>query len=177
MGLAQVYGIVRQHEGHIGVQTKMGHGATFQVYLPAYQAEEKKDMEQTTALIAPAGRGETILLVEDNDRIREAGHRILESLGYQVLTAANGREALHLYRSTGEVDLVITDVVMPEMGGKELIQELQKEAPHLKALVTTGHMLAEDRQELKAQGILNTIRKPFDVNTLADTIRRALDED
>ena len=175
MGLAQVYGIVAQHEGFIGVETKVGKGTTSRIYLPVYQAEEAETLQKEKISPPPAGQGEIILLVEDNENIREAGQELLESLGYQVLTAANGRIALSVYQMAEKIDLVLTDVVMPEMGGKELVQELRKMDPGLKALGITGYALAEDLRELEKCGILDVVNKPLDVNALARTIRSALD--
>ena len=193
LGLAQVYGIVGQHEGYIGVETEVGQGATFRVYLPIYRPGEEESPQKEAVEITPQGRGEIILLVEDNERTRKAGQRALKSLGYQVLTAGDGREALEVYQAMkgtrpatastrgGEpgrrIELVLTDLVMPEMGGKELIRELRKTDPGLKALVTTGYMLAETLEELKEVGILDVVQKPFDVNTLAEIIRRVLEAD
>ncbi len=174
LGLAQVYGIVKQHEGRIGVETEAGRGTTFQIYLPAHEAGEEEVSEETAA--PPEGKGETILLVEDEEKVREAGRETLETLGYRVLAAANGREALEVYRSAAGVDLVVTDIVMPEMGGKELVRELKKTNPYLKAVAITGHA-AEGIQELRKEGILDIIQKPLDVNTLAQVIRRVLDAD
>ncbi|MBU0704962.1 MAG: PAS domain S-box protein [Chloroflexi bacterium] len=175
LGLAQVYGIVRQHGGYIGVETEVGKGTTFHIYLPASAAGEEIAEEQGTAL--PQGQGETILLVEDKKKLRKAGQEILESLGYRVLTGANGREALETYRSAGEVDLVIADLVMPEMGGKELMRALREMQPTLKGLAITGYIVEEEVQELKKVGFLDTVYKPFKMDTLARMVRRALDED
>jgi len=180
LGLAQVYGIVTQHEGIIDVETEVGAdygksgGTTFRVYLPAYRPEEEEIPQEETALPILEGRGETILLVEDQERIRLAGQQVLESLGYRVLTAADGREGLAVYRAAERVDLVITDVVMPEMGGREMVRELRKLTPDLKALAITGYILREDLEELKTEGFLDVVHKPFDVETLAQLIRRAL---
>ena len=173
LGLAQVYGIVRQHEGYIGVETKIGKGTTFRIYLPATEAKEEVVEQEPSA--APQGQGEMILLVEDNERLRKAGQELMEWLGYRVLTAANGREALEVYRSAGAVDLVITDVVMPKMGGKELVQELRNTVPNLKALGITGYTVKEVGEELKAAGFLDVIHKPFETDDLARVIRRAMD--
>jgi signal transduction histidine kinase/ActR/RegA family two-component response regulator len=180
LGLAQMYGIVKQHGGHIGVETEVRQGTTFRVYLPARRQKVKETTEE--ALAPPAGRGETILLVEDEKRVREAGQGILESLGYRVLSAADGQEALELCRSAERADpgqgrrvnLILTDLVMPEMGGKELIQELRKEDPHLRAVAITGYALGDDLEDLKETGIVDVIRKPFEVHTLAETIHRVL---
>ena len=178
LGLAQVYGIVRQHEGYIDVETKIGEGTTFRVYLPASGVEPEIVEQESPAV--PRGQGETILLVEDEENLREAAQEMLESQGYRVLTAANGREALEVYEATRSgdqprrVDLVITDMVMPEMGGKELMQELRNRDPSLKALAITGYAVREVAKELREMGFSDVIYKPFDVDTLAQVIRRAL---
>ena len=122
----------------------------------------------------PMGSGETILLVEDEDRLREVGHKMLESLGYRVLTATNGEEALEIYRSAEGVDLVMTDLVMPEMGGLELVQSLRETDPHVKALAITGYAVKTDIHELKDAGILEIVRKPFDIDTLGKVVREVL---
>ncbi|MBE9507367.1 MAG: response regulator, partial [Chloroflexi bacterium] len=176
LGLAQVYGIVKQHEGYIGVETEAGKGTTFRVYLPAHGVEAMEWAEAEEARTPPQGKGETILLVEDSERIREAGRGVLESLGYRVLAAANGREALEVHEAEGRVDLVITDLVMPEMGGRRLVRDLRKETPDLKALAITGHAVEEDLRKLRKEGFLDIIYKPLDVHKLATAVRQALDE-
>jgi CheY-like chemotaxis protein len=173
LGLAQVYGIVRQHGGYIGVETELGRGTTFRIYLPAYE-EETEETEAEELPVPPQGQGETILLVEDNETLREAGRELLESLGYRVLTAANGRQALAAYEVEGGADLVITDVVMPEMGGEELVRELTRSDPHLKALGITGYAVEGVAEELRKAGFLDLIHKPFEVEKLAQMVRRAL---
>lgn len=178
LGLAQVYGIVRQHEGHIGLETQPGRGTTFRVYLPASSGGEAKAALQGMS-VAPKGEGETILFVEDAEKLREGGRAILESLGYQVLTAANGREALEVYEATcvnrfPEIALVITDIVMPEMGGQALIQELREIDPQVKILAITGYALEDDFRELEELNLLATIQKPFEVSALAEAIHQAL---
>jgi two-component system cell cycle sensor histidine kinase/response regulator CckA len=175
LGLAQVHGIVTQHKGHIGVETEPGKGTTFSIYLPARPGEVEEAAEEIAA--SPQGKGEAILLVEDNANLREASQRILESLGYRVLVAADGQEALVVHRSAGDVDLVITDLVMPEMGGRELVQELRKTRPDLKALAITGYVMREDLHELREEGFLDVVHKPFDADALARVVRRALDVD
>jgi len=179
LGLAQVYGIIQLHDGYIDVENAVGeveHGVTFHIYLPA----STRKTEKATAAMpsAPSGQGETLLLVEDNTRLREAGQSILIALGYRVLTAANGHEALALYQAesaSGTLPhLLITDLVMPEMGGKALLQALHRHNPTLKALVMTGYTAAENEQNLQASGFLEIIRKPFEAGSLARAIRRAL---
>jgi CheY-like chemotaxis protein len=175
LGLSQVYGIVKQHGGHITVKTEVGTGTTFQVYLPAFETEEAESYEQES-MPPPEGKGEIILLVEDEERLRDISKAMLETLGYQVLTATDGREALEAYKAAERVDLVMTDLVMPAMGGKELVQELKKLDQRAKALAITGYALPVQQAELLEAGILAIVRKPFDVNALGRTIRSILDE-
>ena len=186
LGLAQVYGIVRQHEGYIDVETELGAGTTFSIYLPFYHEEESEEQVPEDSSL-PQGQGETILLVEDEVKLREAGLAMLEYLGYRVETAANGREALALYKEIQPtssskphgpaIDLVITDLVMPQMGGKALVRELHRIAPQLKVLAVTGYALQEsDLISLRDVGFVDIISKPFDIDELAQVIRSALDE-
>jgi PAS domain S-box-containing protein len=177
LGLAQVYGIVKQHGGEIGVETQYGQGTTFRTCLPACQTGwEGVEQEKTTALI-PKGQGETILLIEDNEKILKASRESLESLGYRTLTAVNGREALEVFGAEGKVDLVVADLIMPEMGGKELMQELRKVTPDLKAIAITGYLAQNDLRGLEKHGFLDIVHKPFNLETLAKVVRRALDTD
>jgi len=174
LGLAQVYGIVRLHEGYVGVETEIGKGTTFRIYLPASEMQSEDVAAETP--VAPLGHGQTILLVEDNTRLREAGQSILEDLGYRVLAASNGREALTVFHTTPEIALVITDLVMPEMGGEALVHELKRQAPACKVLAITGYTVQVDVQTLKAAGFFDVVHKPFDADTLAQVIYRALTE-
>jgi PAS domain S-box-containing protein len=176
LGLAQVYGVVKRHDGHIKVETQEGQGTTFRVYLTPHEATELAESQKPPAA-PPQGQGETILLAEDEEQVRKAGREILDSLGYRVLIAANGQEAIRVYRSAERVDLVLTDLIMPEMGGKELARELRKIDSHVKVLALTGYTLAEEMKELKQAGILDVVHKPFEVKTLAEVIRQTLDAD
>ncbi len=174
LGLAQVHGIVEQHEGYIGVETEEGRGTTFRVYLPALTAEKTQETPEGETSAPPRQTRETILLVEDEEMVRRLGRRVLEAKGYRVLTAANGQEALQVYRLAERVDLLLADMMMPEMGGRELLRELRVINPNLKGLIITGYMLDQDLQELKKEGIMDVVPKPFTVAALADAVRRAL---
>lgn len=181
LGLAQVHGIVTQHGGDIRVETEIGRGTTFRIYLPCYELQEVEEVEeipQEEALpLRSNGRKETILLVEDEEKLRRLARRALEGLGYRVLTAVNGRDALQVYHSAEGVDLVLTDMVMPEMGGRDLMRELRKVNPHLKGLVITGYALEDDLRALREEGILEVVQKPFDIDVLGDVVRQVLDSD
>lgn len=174
LGLAQVYGIVRQHDGYIDVETEPGKGTTFHIYLPVNE-EAIEESETTKPPAPPQGQGETILLVEDNEALRNAGRENLESLGYRVLTAANGHQALEVYKAEGGADLIITDLVMPEMGGEELVRELKSLAPNLKAVGITGYAAGQIMEKLREAGFLDIIHKPFGMEVLAQVVRRTLD--
>lgn len=175
LGLAQVYGIVRQHEGYIGVETVLGKGTTFRIYLPASATEVEETAEEVGA--TPLGHGETILLVEDNTNLREAGRTMLAELGYRVLTATNGREALAVFRASPEIALVITDLIMPEMGGEALLHELKRLPTACRVLAITGYTMQVGMRALKTAGFFDVVHKPFDADTLARVIHRALSEE
>jgi PAS domain S-box-containing protein len=172
LGLAQVYGIVKQHEGFIDVDTTWHEGTTFTIYLPAEAAaagEQKDHVAETQE-----GRGETILVVEDAEGLRGAIRAGLTSVGYRVLTAADGREALDLVAEQ-DVDLVLTDVVMPRMGGEALLRRLRRDYPALKLVAMTGHVMDKDLRELHASGFSAALPKPFSIEELTHVVRSVLD--
>ncbi|MCD4737917.1 MAG: response regulator, partial [Anaerolineae bacterium] len=185
LGLAQVYGIIKQHHGYIDLETKLGEGTTFYLYLPIYlAAAEAEPVTESSCFALPTGQAETILLVEDDLDLLRACQELLESLGYRVLTASNGEAALGSRQtarwakesSPEKLDLVITDLIMPRMGGRELVVELRRRNPALKALGVTGYVVAGQKETLRACGFRDILRKPFDLDTLAQTVRRILDE-
>ena len=177
LGLAQVYGIVKQHNGQVSVDTEIGKGTKFYVYLPLCTLENNLSSQDGVFSSIPKGKGETILLVEDNEKMREVGQQILEDLGYHVLSASNGREALEVFKTNGDIDLLFTDVVMPEIGGAVLLDELRQLGSNVKAVAVTGHIIAEDLDHLRQAGVASVIHKPYDVDILAEVIREALDEE
>ena len=175
LGLAQAYGIIKQHNGLIDVKSTYGEGTTFTIFIPAMGIEQGVDSAPSMAL-SPHGRGETILVVEDNAATAQAVADILESLDYSVLSAKNGREALELYQSARErVHLVFTDLVMPEMGGMQLYRALRELNPNVKVVLTTGYPLGTGTKELLGQGNLSWIQKPYNSDVLAQCLRKALD--
>jgi signal transduction histidine kinase/ActR/RegA family two-component response regulator len=170
LGLAQVYGIVKQHEGEITVESEPGIGTTFKLYLPAVSEKPIFSVALAQAEVI-IGREVTVLLVEDNPTTRQSIEETLNMLGCKVVTADNGRKALELYAAQADtIDLVLSDIVMPSMGGLELYRELQKISPDLKFLVITGYPLNEQARQLLEQGLIDWIQKPFLAEELAEKI-------
>lgn len=174
LGLAQVYGIVTQHEGCIDVDSRVGEGTVFTIYLPALPVPVVGPTEtETPSLIR--GRGEVVLVVEDNAATRAALQDALEDLGYQVLEAANGQEALAIFQQRGdEIDLVLADLVMPVMGGQALFHALMRLDPAVKVLAMTGHPLEDEIESLRAEGLIDCLPKPLGLDRLAQAVDRAL---
>jgi CheY-like chemotaxis protein len=174
LGLSTVYGIVEQSGGLILVYSEVGHGTTFKVYLPAVNAAPTVEEEAPTA-VRPAC-AETVLLVEDEDGVRTLVSRILKKQGYGVLSASNGSEAIQVSQQhAGRIDLLITDIVMPAMGGAELAQRITTYRPEVKVLFTSGYT----DQAIVHHGVLTDetpfLAKPFAPRTLARKVREVLD--
>jgi two-component system, cell cycle sensor histidine kinase and response regulator CckA len=171
LGLATVFGIVAQSGGHIGVQTEVGRGSSFRIYLPAVEAEGRQAGDGRADAVPG---GETILLVEDDRPVREMTRLALESLGYAVTATAGGPEALELLARTGErFDLVLADVVMPQMSGHELSERLRTLRPGLKVLLMSGY----DEELVERGGMegVDVLHKPFSIADLTIKLRRVLD--
>jgi CheY-like chemotaxis protein len=175
LGLATVYGIVTQNKGFINVYSEPGHGTTFKIYIPRHA---DKDLElKEHAQIPAAGGHETILLVEDEPEILAMGKAMLESFGYSVLAASTPDKALRLAKEhTGEIPLLLTDVVMPKMNGRDLAQSLQTLYPGLICMFMSGYT----SDVITHRGVLDEgvhfIQKPFSMQSLAAKVRGALDE-
>jgi PAS domain S-box-containing protein len=174
LGLAQVYGIVKQHGGSIDVQSALGEGTTFRLYFPELPAPEKVTVSPTLSSI-PRGEGEMVLLVEDDSATREALEYLLENQNYNVYTAQDGIEALRLYNQPGlHFDLVISDIVMPGMGGLKLYSMLREREPNIRILFITGHPMELENQALLEESRLNWLQKPFSMQEFISAIRLAL---
>ena len=174
LGLATVYGIVKQNHGFIDVYSEPGHGTTFTLYLPRHAGKATATGPATKAK-PPRSLGETILLVEDEPSVLGIARTILERLGYTVLAAGIPSEAIRLAEThEGEIHLLITDVVMPEMNGRDLDLLLLAHRPKLKCLFMSGYTadVIAHRGLLKAD--VNFIQKPFSIDGLAAKVRFAL---
>jgi PAS domain S-box-containing protein len=174
LGLAQVYGIVQQLEGHIQVESQPGQGTSFIIYLPLID-RAVPELSPAAAIRAPRGHGELILLAEDETALRLAVQEMLLRLGYRVLTAEDGAQALAIYRrERREIALVVSDVVMPGLGGLELYQELIAYNPNVRALLITGYPLDEAQLVRPGMGTVQWLHKPFTVDALAVRVGEAL---
>jgi PAS domain S-box-containing protein len=175
LGLAMVYGIVKSHEGHINVYSEVGCGSEFKIYLPAMESGAAVPAAPP-APVASLNGAETLLLVEDEPAVREVIQMTLEELGYTVISAADGEDGLAIYRKRHrEIALVLTDMVMPKMGGRQLHQEMTVINPNVKTLLMSGYSVIQDMDILRARGVAGYVQKPFRRDDLARTIRTALD--
>jgi CheY-like chemotaxis protein len=177
LGLSMVHGIVTQSGGKIWVYSEPGHGTTFKIYFPTIEGElETLNVKKETDS-SPRG-SETVLLVEDEPSVRDLANRLLKQQGYTVLDAAHGEEALHLAQDTAGkgIHLLLTDVVLPHMSGKELADQLKTFRPDLKVLYMSGYT----DFAVVHQGVLNPgthfLQKPFSLETLSQKVREALDK-
>ncbi|HKV10957.1 MAG TPA: response regulator [Thermoanaerobaculia bacterium] len=176
LGLATVYGIVKQNRGHLAVYSEVGQGTTFRIYLPREVVNEKAEPLAAPQAGEAAGGVETILLVEDNEELRGSTWGVLEALGYRVRTAADGPEALALLdREDGTVDLVISDVVMPGLSGPDLIARIREKRPDIRVLFISGYTDNVVLRHGILEGEVDFLEKPYTIDRLARKIREVLD--
>ncbi|MFZ5867695.1 MAG: PAS domain S-box protein [Thermodesulfobacteriota bacterium] len=174
LGLAMVFGIVKAHNGHITCYSEPGVGTTFNLYFPATLIEEDADVTTTRGM--PASGTETILLADDEEYIRALGTRLLTRAGYTVLTAGCGNEALDVYRKNKDrIALVILDLIMPQMGGKECLEKLLALDPKVKVLIASGYAVDRVATGPSEQGARGFIAKPYNMERLLQVVREVLD--
>jgi signal transduction histidine kinase/ActR/RegA family two-component response regulator len=176
LGLAQVYGIIAQHHGHLTVQSRPGHGTRFMIYLPlvAGDAQNQPALLPSAEPIRP-GHDETVLLVEDDPTVLDVTAAMLRQLGYRVLTAATGAAALSCYADyRGEISLVLTDMVMPEMDGPALFYALHGQDPELPVVIMSGYPPGARGQALMEQGCLDWLQKPVTLQRLRESLQQAM---
>jgi two-component system cell cycle sensor histidine kinase/response regulator CckA len=176
LGLSTIYGIIKQNNGFIWVYSEPGQGSTFKIYLPKVKGDVKGEEKEQTPVIKLDG-SETVLIVEDDDSLRKLAQKSLQPHGYRVLAAENGEDALRVSKEhEGPIDLLITDVVMPKMGGKEVAERLQPLYPQMKTIYMSGY--TDDsivHRGVLAPG-LNFIEKPFSPEGLARKVREVLNK-
>jgi len=176
LGLATVYGIVKQNNGFINVYSEPEKGTTFKVYLPRHAGQFEEIATQSRAQI-PAGRGETVLIAEDEQAIIKMAKQQLERLGYQVLAANSPKEAMRLAREyAGVIHLLVTDVVMPEMNGRELAHRLHELYPDIKIIFMSGYTANVIAHRGVLEEGVNFIQKPLSRKDLAFKVRAVLDD-
>jgi two-component system, cell cycle sensor histidine kinase and response regulator CckA len=175
LGLATVYGIVKQSGGWIWVDSQQGQGTTFEIYFPRVEDQVFESPRQTTAALPATPNGtETVLVVEDQDGIRELIEESLRRKGYAVFSAADGEEALRIVRERVDpIHLLVTDMVMPNMGGRELAQHLKQVCPRMKVLFMSGY--PEHSADPTSPPAV-VLQKPFSLDTLGCKVRNALDQ-
>jgi CheY-like chemotaxis protein len=174
LGLSTVYGIVKQSRGHITVYSELGVGTSFKVYLPAIERPATAPQSQPDAIL-PKGHG-TVLLAEDEAALRTLAAETLKRLGYHVLPAGNGLEALVAAdQHSGKIDIVVTDIVMPRMGGPELVEKLRRKRPEVHVIYMSGYTEAAvlENENIGKDAVL--LNKPFSTETLVRKMREILE--
>jgi two-component system cell cycle sensor histidine kinase/response regulator CckA len=172
LGLASAYGIIKNHGGIINAHSVIGQGSTFDVYLPA---SSKKIVRKEDVNREALKGSETILLIDDEDIVIDIGGQILERLGYRAVTARSGKEAIEIYRANkNQINMVILDVIMPDMGGGETYDRLKKINPDIKVLLSSGYSINGQASEIMNRGCNGFIQKPFNMEQLSMKIRDIL---
>jgi len=175
LGLASAYGIIKNHGGFINVYSEKGEGSTFNIYLPASEKEIIREIELSEDM--PKG-SETVLLVDDEDMIIAVGKQLLQKLGYKVLTAENGKEATEIYKKNkGRIDIVILDMIMPDMSGGDTFDRLKEIKSGVKVLLSSGYSINGQASEILERGCGGFIQKPFNMKQLSRKLRDILDKE
>ena len=176
LGLASAYGIIKNHGGFIDVYSKKGHGTIFNFYLPAIEANGNAQRSERKKSLDILRGSETVLLVDDEDMILETGGDLLKFLGYKVVLAQSGREAMETYEENrAMIDMVILDMTMPHMGGGETYDRLKEINPDIKVLLASGYSIEGQATEILARGCDGFIQKPFNIAELSHKLREVLD--
>lgn len=177
LGLASVYGIVKGHGGYITCYSEPEEGATFKIYFPILKSGSGQGDNEEALIDNIPGGTETVLLVDDEETLRDLGSRNLQSKGYQVMTASSGEEALDIYRLKGRlVDLVIMDLGMPGMGGRKALKEILSIDPQAKVIIVSGYLAKSHMKAVLESGALEYVTKPYKQVELLYTIKNALDK-
>ncbi len=175
LGLASAYGIIKGHGGYIDVESEKGHGTTFRIYLPATEKKVERSLKTAEPIIVGTG---TVLLVDDEAMVLDVGVKVLERLGYTVLQAKGGREAVGVYeQNQDKIDMVILDMIMPDIGGGETYDKIKVINPNVKILLSSGYSIDGQAKEILARGCNGFIQKPFTMKELSQNISKVLDKE
>ena len=183
LGLSMAYGLVKQQGGHLDIRSERGKGTTVAIFLPVLEAPVRKEPEVGRGVEdgkREEGGAETILVVEDEEPVLATARRALQRKGYAVLTARDGKAGLDLFREhAGDIDLVLTDLIMPEMGGSELIQAIREEHPEVKVILSSGYSGEASRERRRTSRATDVpfLRKPWSLADLLSQVRKVLDDD
>jgi signal transduction histidine kinase/CheY-like chemotaxis protein len=173
LGLASVYGIIKNHFGFINVNSEKGKGTTFNIFLPASEKEVTEEKELSKEVLQGS---ETVLFLDDEDLIIDVGKQFLEKMGYNVLIAKSGTEAIDIYKKNSDwIDMVIIDMIMPDMGGGEAYDRLKVINPEIKVLLSSGYSINGQATEILERGCQGFIQKPFKLKDLSRKLREILD--
>jgi two-component system cell cycle sensor histidine kinase/response regulator CckA len=174
LGLASVYGIIKAHGGYIDVESKKGRGTTFMIYLPVSENKVQQVIKTDKGIIKGTG---TVLLVDDEENIVKVGRRLLEALGYRALIVKSGEEAIEIYRKNRKaIDIVVLDMVMPDIGGGKTFDRMKEINPDVKVLLSSGYSIDGEADEILKRGCNGFIQKPFNINDLSHKIREILEK-
>ncbi len=174
MGLASAYGIIKNHDGIITVHSEVGHGATFNIYLPLTEKEAHQGMAVEGKIIHGS---ETILLVDDEKMVRDVGRAMLEKLGYKVIIATGGEQAVDAVQRKGdEIELVVLDLIMPGMDGGKVFDHLKEIRPQMPVILSSGYAISGQANEIMKRGCNGFIQKPFNISELSQKVRNTLDQ-
>ena len=177
LGLSTVMAVVKSHGGTINVYSEPGKGTSFNVYLPAIEPTAEAQKEQLAQLTFPRGKGETVLVVDDEASILSITTQTLRAFGYKVLTATDGADAVGVYaQHKGEIDVVLTDMMMPVMNGSAAIHALMRLNPSVKIIAMSGLYDNEHRAKASGAGVEHFLDKPYTAATLLKSLRTVLDE-